>query len=41
MGADLVVLGKHSRPAPGEWLLGSVARHVLADVDCDVLLLGL
>lgn len=31
--ADLLVLG--------EWLLGSVARHVLADVDCDVLQLGL
>ena len=39
--ADLLILGKRSRPAFGEWLLGSVTRHVLADVDCDVLLLGL
>lgn len=35
--ADLVVIGKRGRSAAGDFLLGSVTRHVLADAKCDVL----
>ncbi len=35
--ADLIVLGKQGRPLVQEFLLGRVARHVLADSSCDVL----
>ncbi len=34
---DLVVIGKHGRNAAEELLLGSVTKHVLAEVACDVL----
>lgn len=35
--ADLIVIGKHGRSLIEETLLGSVTRHVLADANCDVL----
>ncbi len=35
--ADLIVIGKHGRSAVEEMLLGSVTRHILADANCDVL----
>ncbi|MCC7484995.1 MAG: universal stress protein [Burkholderiales bacterium] len=35
--ADLVAIGKQGQSALGDLLLGSVTRHVLADVSCDVL----
>jgi nucleotide-binding universal stress UspA family protein len=41
VGADLVVIGKRSRSALGEWVLGGTARHVLAHAGCDVLVLAL
>lgn len=34
---DLVVIGKHGKNAAEELLLGSVTKHVLAEVACDVL----
>jgi nucleotide-binding universal stress UspA family protein len=37
MRADLTVLGKQRRPPVQEFLLGRVARHVLADSRSDVL----
>jgi nucleotide-binding universal stress UspA family protein len=37
LGADLVVIGKRRRSAVETLLLGSVTRHVIADADCDVL----
>lgn len=37
---DLVVIGKHSRTAVGEMLLGSVARHILSYSRCDVLVVN-
>lgn len=37
LGADLIVIGKHSRSMVEELLLGSVARHVLSTAQCDVL----
>jgi nucleotide-binding universal stress UspA family protein len=40
LGADLVVIGKRSRSAFESFLLGSVTRHVLADVDVDVLVVN-
>jgi nucleotide-binding universal stress UspA family protein len=36
-GIDLVVVGKQGKSALAEFLLGSVTRHVVADVSCDVL----
>ncbi len=36
-GADLIVIGRQGRGMLDEVLLGSVARHVLADAPCDVL----
>ena len=38
MGADLVVLGTQGRSALLEVLIGSVARQILAEVPCDVLI---
>ena len=35
--ADLVVVGKHGLHITEQLLLGSVTKHVLAEVDCDVL----
>jgi nucleotide-binding universal stress UspA family protein len=37
LGADLIVLGKQRRPLVQEFLLGRVARHVLADSRSDLL----
>jgi nucleotide-binding universal stress UspA family protein len=37
LGADLVIIGKRRRSAVEALLLGSVTRHVIADADCDVL----
>lgn len=37
VGADLIVIGRQGRGMLDEVLLGSVARHVLADAQCDVL----
>jgi nucleotide-binding universal stress UspA family protein len=37
---DLIVIGKHSRSAIGEMLLGSVTRHVLSYSRCDVLVVN-
>jgi nucleotide-binding universal stress UspA family protein len=39
MEADLVVMGKQGRSMAREMFLGSVTRQVLADVECDVLVL--
>jgi nucleotide-binding universal stress UspA family protein len=40
LGADLIVMGKRSRPVAGALLLGSTTRHVLADADSDVLVVA-
>ena len=37
--ADLVVVGKHGMHIAEELLLGSVAKHVLAETQCDVLVM--
>ena len=37
--ADLVVIGKRGNSATADFFLGSVTRHVLSDVDCDVLVM--
>ncbi len=37
LGVDLIVIGKHGQSVMEELLLGSVTRHVLAKVKCDVL----
>lgn len=37
LSADLIVLCKRARSTAEAWLLGSVTRHVLADSDCDIL----
>ena len=36
-GCDLVVIGKHGNNAAEDLLLGSVTKHVLVEVGCDVL----
>ena len=36
-GVDLIVLGKHGAGMVEELLLGSVAKHVLAEARCDIL----
>jgi nucleotide-binding universal stress UspA family protein len=41
LGADLVAIGKRRRSPTEALLLGSVARHVLADAGCDVLVVPL
>lgn len=38
--ADLIVVGKHGTNFTEELLLGSVTRHVLADSQCDVLVVA-
>lgn len=35
-GSDLIVLGKHGHSAVGEYFLGGVSRHALAQATCDV-----
>lgn len=37
LDADLIVMGKHGQSAVEDFFLGSVTRHVLADANCDVL----
>lgn len=39
LNADLIVLGCRRQSAMAAFLLGSVSRHVLADAQCDVLVL--
>jgi nucleotide-binding universal stress UspA family protein len=41
LGADLVVIGKRSRPTAETLILGSTTRHVLANAGCDVLIVPL
>ena len=36
-GADLIAVGYQRRPAPVEWLMGSVAGRLVGGVQCDVL----
>lgn len=38
--ADLIVVGKHGTHVTEELLLGSVTKHVLAESQCDVLVIG-
>jgi len=38
-GADLIVVGKHSSHIGEELLLGRVTKHVLAESQCDVLVM--
>jgi nucleotide-binding universal stress UspA family protein len=38
LGADLIVVGKKGRSTLGEFLLGSVSRHLLAGSSCDMLI---
>lgn len=40
MDCDLVVVGKHGQGVMEELFLGSVTKHVLAESDCDVLVMG-
>ncbi|MDP2132194.1 MAG: universal stress protein [Sulfuritalea sp.] len=40
LDCDLVVMGKHGRHVTEELLLGSVTKHVLAESQCDVLVVG-
>jgi len=40
MNPDLVVIGKHGQSIMGELLMGSVARHVLSNARCDVLVVN-
>ena len=37
--ADLIVVGKHGSHIAEELLLGSVTKHVLAESQCDVLVI--
>ena len=41
INAELMIIGKHSPPGIADFLLGSVARHVVADAGCDVLVIAL
>ena len=41
LSADLVVIGKRSRPKAEALILGSTTRHVLANAGCDVLVVPL
>ena len=36
-GADLIAVGYQRRPAPVDWLMGSVAVRLVGHVQCDVL----
>ena len=38
LGADLLVAGKQGQSTLGEFLLGSVSRHLLAESGCDMLI---
>ncbi|KFB69963.1 MAG: Universal stress protein family protein [Candidatus Accumulibacter vicinus] len=38
--ADLLVVGKHGSHMADKLLLGSVTKHVLAESQCDVLVIG-
>lgn len=40
IGADLIVVGKHGTHVTEELLLGSVTKHVLAESQCDVLVVA-
>jgi len=40
LDCDLIVIGKHGRHVTEELLLGSVTKHVLAESECDVLVIG-
>jgi CPA2 family monovalent cation:H+ antiporter-2 len=40
LDCDLIVMGKHGRHVTEELLLGSVTKHVLAESECDVLVIG-
>ncbi len=40
MNPDLVVIGKRGQSIMGEMLMGSVARHVLSNARCDVLVVN-
>ena len=37
--ADLIVVGKHGAHIAEELLLGSVTKHVLAESQCDVMVI--
>ncbi len=39
VGADLIVIGKDGHSAIGDFLLGSVAQRLVADAQCDVLVI--
>ena len=39
VGADLLVVGKHGSHIAEELLLGSVTKHVLAESQCDILVI--
>lgn len=39
LGADLIVMGRHGKSAAENLFIGSVTRHVLADANCDVLIM--
>jgi nucleotide-binding universal stress UspA family protein len=41
INADFMIIGKHSPEGITDYLLGSVARHVVADAGCDVLVIAL
>jgi nucleotide-binding universal stress UspA family protein len=40
VGADLIVVGSHSRPHMRNWLLGSTAERLIANAPCPVLVAG-
>lgn len=40
IGADLIVVGRHGTHVTEELLLGSVTKHVLAESQCDVLIVA-
>jgi len=40
LDCDLIVMGKHGRHVTEELLLGSVTKHLLAESQCDVLVVG-
>lgn len=39
VGADLIVVGKDSQSAIGEFLLGSIAQRLVSNAQCDVLVI--
>jgi nucleotide-binding universal stress UspA family protein len=36
--ADLIIMGKHGKNFTEELLLGSVTKHIMAESQCDVLI---